>query len=936
MYEYEDGFWYYMNTTFTARCPNDLYHYQACVMTSHEPTETAACRYPVCEHPNTGIWYTDGKTTVCEEDNNPNVFKCPLTSLYSTKMSIPMSSVCDDVCDCRPDCEDEYLCHGYSRYYNCKNSTMQLYPLEVCNNATECPYGDDELEACDIAKNEYRYEICPSSAGFPMAITNYSRCTPLVLCANKRDQINCTSESLVGLTCLVDGRPSTISKNVICNPELRHIYWLFYTQNVSLCDDRIDTACIHLTPRCYVHKHELCDNKTDCVGGEDEDNSLCKAYLTSKTCVTSYGMKDRRYPRLWEKDGMFDCTDRSDEMDENFRNCNYGSFTMYQSVCPTFFVCTDRRRTKIPLELACDMRFSCKDINPCRRPVDIGSTKSSLYKGIYYLSYCLPGLEALQRYKPCTTTQFPTKIVFGVTVDRLVIPREKIDCQHFYGELYVLLSCTGNCKSGSCPLSGKKYFTHKSCMYTADLMSLNEEGYLSAVKLSNNVVHLDKRYQCTESRECTSYDKVCDKEFDCTDKTDEKYCLYPYASDGSNNERYQIFDHIVKLIFTLIVGIFTLVFNMLCIIKNIHTIRKIRTNGAMKDKAFTFLINIGDMLIGIYLVSIASIAIKYKHIQENEWLTSLSCSSLGIISTLGTEITLLAMTLLSVFRVSGVMKEFSVPKPVNRRSVAMVTCVIFTIILLSVVVSIMPLVAIFENYFINEVYYPDNPIFKGFVNKEQIYDLIKRYFGRTLGVLKDLSWQEHKRLVDEMFITPIEDPMEFKKRSFYGSKAVCLFRYFVTKHDRQHSYSLALVSLNIICFFIIAASYLAINIHSKRMSSQVISGSSRTDVRKRNTKLRNKISLIIFTNFALCVPFFVMSILHFLEEIDGNQYYQLFTIFILPFNAVSNPILYTDTAHNIIFKVGYSFKSIIQTSSSRIRISTKSGIKQQSYGRKRQ
>ena len=102
--------------------------------------------------------------------------------------------------------------------------------------------------------------------------------------------------------------------------------------------------------------------------------------------------------------------------------------------------------------------------------------------------------------------------------------------------------------------------------------------------------------------------------------------------------------------------------------------------------------------------------------------------------------------------------------------------------------------------------------------------------------------------------------------------------------------------MNAICFVAIAFSYTMINLITVASSANLTAAGKNRAIEKRNKKLQRKVALILATDFACWVPFVLVCFLHTIEIMDATPWYQLFSIIILPINAVVNPILFDDRA----------------------------------------
>ena len=144
--------------------------------------------------------------------------------------------------------------------------------------------------------------------------------------------------------------------------------------------------------------------------------------------------------------------------------------------------------------------------------------------------------------------------------------------------------------------------------------------------------------------------------------------------------------------------------------------------------------------------------------------------------------------------------------------------------------------------------------------------------------------------------------IESRKLNFYGNDPVCLFKYFVTKEDPQHIYVWFTIGLHILCLSIISVSYLTVW-RVTVLSSAALTKDTKEEnillkqIKKRNARLQRKVSLIIGTNLICLVPFIMVSILHAAELINANPSYSVFSLFILPINSATNPIILNNFIH---------------------------------------
>ena len=172
--------------------------------------------------------------------------------------------------------------------------------------------------------------------------------------------------------------------------------------------------------------------------------------------------------------------------------------------------------------------------------------------------------------------------------------------------------------------------------------------------------------------------------------------------------------------------------------------------------------------------------------------------------------------------------------------------------------------------------------------------MFEEHFGRLTDRI--LDWKLINAMVSEMFS---HDPgaKDFtettKKVGFYGNDGVCLFKYFIRTVDPQKQFVWGILNINFLCFVVISICYILISTISAKSSGKT----SRKDdeqTRQRNTRMNQKMSIIITTDFICWMPFIVICVLHYLELLDATPWYSVFSMVILPINSVINPVLYND------------------------------------------
>jgi hypothetical protein len=122
---------------------------------------------------------------------------------------------------------------------------------------------------------------------------------------------------------------------------------------------------------------------------------------------------------------------------------------------------------------------------------------------------------------------------------------------------------------------------------------------------------------------------------------------------------------------------------------------------------------------------------------------------LGIFNTAGSQISLFAMTALSVFRIYhlGSIVRGGIDNVYAKLKITGVITVIFTV---SFVLAGLPMIKGLEDFFVNGLFYEQNPLFTASVSKNTHRDIFLEHYGRTY--LKNrFSWELIRKMVRGMF-----------------------------------------------------------------------------------------------------------------------------------------------------------------------------------------
>ena len=592
-----------------------------------------------------------------------------------------------------------------------------------------------------------------------------------------------------------------------------------------------------------------------------------------------------------------------------------GKFIQYYSLCDGVESCAGENQI-------CRVSRKRKDI----------LTKMITVDNHMVVGACLKGLEIV---KTCKMSIFPHPFPLYGTDQTINFPNEMTDallCKHLFGQLYVHAMCLGICsdvENLNCPI--RKTI---SCDLRSDRVLSKDATFLGIVHKQDGK-YLNNLFTCRNGK-CVPFDKVCNLADDCGDGSDEDKCINHFKCAKTNHPQElipisgkcdgnvdcsnyfdecneecgeQIINSLIFKISAWIIGFLAVVLNGIVMYNNLMAIPTIRSRIAFTNCTFITVISLGEFFIGGYLLSVGTADAIYGHgycSKKFEWLISTPCRTLGVVSTVGTHMSLLAMTILSLYRVY-VASHMIVSKDIQHHHYVLNICSILGIVLLSITIAVIPITNQFENYFINGIFYEGVPLFIGAPNKVQHLEIIREYYGRIYRNDK-LSWIRVQDLVAEMFTKDVSGMgVRGQQLGFYGNSGVCLFKYFVTRKDPQYIYVWMVISFDFTCFLIMIMSYVTVNVIARRSSAA-------TGASNNNSKLRlqTKITVIIMSDVLTWMPFLAVCLLHFLTVLDGTEFtYSAFSILILPLNSIINPLLYDETLHSLGRSVGSYTRRVI-------------------------
>ena len=839
--------------------------------------------------------------------------------------TISVSKVCDGFEDCHFGTEEINCNHTYGVTCKWTDETddgedeeqydLWVRPYAVCDGSSWMCDGEEDEQDCANSTHHARSCMLGTRTRY---LNKRQLCGPVyyqeeLLCTDHREQLNCSNSVM---ECQVDNTTTQLRRINLCD-------------GYVACDNGIDEVCTTPEQNCHVHKHQLCDNNKDCERGSDEDHESCNKMIDVE-CERLVTGNSTKIPLVWLCDGVVDCKDGKDEDKNNWKLCGIGEREKCRPKsykCEEQFICPQSNSVSqyVEFEKLCDNVDSCSGENSiCQAAQDTVkplATTPDLY-GSKRVGYCLPGIDSPELN--CSKNVFTKLENVRKTIVRpflVSMPVKELRCKHMFGEAYVYTSCSNICveKNAVCPLT---ILNSSSCIFMENkILLLSLTNQLTVVKRKRGFY--DNEIFACKNGNCLSYEEVCNLADNCGDGSDEDGCIN-HIKCNSSDRKYlrvesqcdghidcedisdecngqcgaRIIDDPNLRVFAWVVGISASLINAAVLAKNGKDVFGAESKIQLINSTMILIIAFGDLLIGIYLISIVITDYLYDTEycpKQLKWLISRECSLLGILSTIGSQVSLFAMTCLSLYRANS-MRNLLAPRNLSRKAIVMTSIVGASILIAATAIAVLPELELFEDYFINGMYYPDSPLFVGTPNKKKHLKVIMKRYGRFIQT-QEVSWETIRTFVATMFTEDHDKVIKGMSLGFYGNDGVCLFKFFVKPDDPQHVFSLSVMILNFVCFILITCSYIIINFITRASSAASSDDSTASD---RTRKMQRKITVIILTDFLCWVPFIVIGMLHFGGTIDATKYYGLCSIVVLPLNSVVNPMLYDGSIVDVL------------------------------------
>ena len=676
------------------------------------------------------------------------------------------------------------------------------------------------------------------------------------------------------------------------------------------------------TSTCYNTLSVLCStincNKTDliCVSNCFHNNT--------KQCNRAFQCDDGGLGLTYQLcNGVVDCLDKSDEIQyqhgfkcvpiDSDRKCVLPQQNLHDSVAQcrdesdlcksnSCFQCFDQRLL-ISSKQVCDGLFDCYDWSDeclCEQYLDFDRCSTRFPSCILY--YADHNLNS--------SLNFDYKTIFNVNSD---IAKSIKTCQTKLEDRRPAILCDDrpecNDFSDECSCKNPPKFCNDTCHNGYNIGDRYcdgiEDNFYGITNKSNCTKGFEelnclKRFVCKAGNKVSiDVNQVCDGKQDCDDKRDEKDCKDNENSVFSS-EQEMIASTALKTCFW-IMGIAVISGNLYVIASKIYLLLTVKLDKCLKYQHFFILsISIADIIMGIYLLSIAVYSVYYSGYYgqiDFEWRSSLRCSIIGSLAVLSSEASCLFMVLLTSTRFYAIYKPFSIVSISTRKY----KLAIILVWLMAFLIAVLPIPhQTFDYFFQDKVEFSNRFTHLNIWNKEKV---IK--FACRLAILKNKliecncnNWDSTKSFLKTNY--PEYSPgAEF---GYYGQTSVCMPRFYVYRGESAWEYSFSIITVNFLSFFFIAVCYICIFIKSNRNTVEI----KTTQREKEQSRMQRRISRIIITDFLCWIPICIMAFVKLSGFYVDDVAYVVSAGLLLPINSAFNPLLYS----SLLGKLKETFKKL--------------------------
>ena len=398
------------------------------------------------------------------------------------------------------------------------------------------------------------------------------------------------------------------------------------------------------------------------------------------------------------------------------------------------------------------------------------------------------------------------------------------------------------------------------------------------------------RFYCSpnSSIDWVSLEKLCDHVKDCPNGQDE--CGTCYMGPLSSTE-FLIHSKIV-LFSTGFAGLLMVVLNS---IVGIECYRSEPSNKAGRiDRIMRLQVNFFDGLMGFYniLIVVATLVLKSKGqycLSDQSWRASIYCSGLGILFSVSSHGSLMAIGLMSVIRC---ITCTNVASEVRQSIVLSISGILLAVNLVNSIMPVLPIASV-QDIFRSQSFFThnfqDNPfISSGIVNFSRLHELHEEYYSSSVDT--------YTTIVNLNEITSERGLFDVLEISYYGNNRMCTQNVFKIQ-DSYLIYKILYLIIVVAILIVVSLTYMII-LYKKIQSNQKLRDlNAAQDPAVMNDEIysmKTKIFLMIGTQLLSWMSFILAAVYyHFSGENPPPNTFEIFSLVVIPLNSILNPIFYS-------------------------------------------